>query len=598
MTDWFSPFYRPAPQYYQQWQQRQLSAERLKLLDPLFRAAQEQQYPVILPVLSQQLAFYAVMPSLVELHGLRSSLHAILGEAYSQIDMLIATSSTEIVARQPLVDVEWLLAQYPSGVLEIKALWPLPAKPQLIVENQWIFAALHQLQRLYHDKPPMESNRVRSLGRILRDFRLAEAVNDVAACQHFCDELKQHGGLSRDNVRWIEWRTWALHGQWQLLLDSIRPNDLQELPTKIRQLLLLAYAHQTGLWNDLQGQTLSARTPTQGSHYKSILKPLWITVPHWPLDDEGRLTWQIWWVGAQNAGVEIPALIEKALGEVWCTQMRHLRGLSQMQSTSTDLTTPSVDCYLELLTQVLTASPEARNTIMQQLQQMPTLYQQQIDAAYPHLIKAWRDLKQADTPKQLASHGWLMWLNQPIPTELPVDWEQQWITSSATWPVQTLKADALMTWAGQVPTTHTDLIVAVLLWMMERIEQLSAAQCVAAVGLMQQFQWIHPSLLQWLDQLLTCYLAQPSRQADYQQLLIRVTTVLTLNLTAKQITTALKLYERLIEAPIPDQSALQRSWQGVAEKIQTYWSRLSPSTRIHVMQLRQQLHNITSQANG
>lgn len=590
MSDWFAPFYRPAPHHYQKWQHGQLTAQQMDLLSPLFTAAQTKQYPVILPVLGRQLAFYAVMPSRVELQGLRSSLHAILGEAYSQIDLLIASSLADIAPLQQSVDLEWLLKCYPSGVLVIRLLQPLPDdKQQQITENQWMFSALHRVHQLYRQKPQTIGHTSRSIGRILRDFRLAEAAHDVAACQQFWDEIKQHGGLSRDNVRLLEWRIWALQGQWQLLLDSIRPTELQGLPSKIIQLILYAYAHHTGLWDCLHGHTLPAPQVTHRSRYQLLLQPLWADLPQWPIDDAGRLSWQIWWVGAQEAGMQIPQHVEQALGQAWCDQLRERLGIGRMTQPSHDLATPTLDRCLELLKQALTATADERTAILEQLQQMPMLYQQQIDSSYPLLMQTWRALQAAVPQPCPPAQGWSAWLSQPLPTSLPEDWESQWVASSATWPVQTLKVDALMLWAAQVPSHHHDMLVAVLLWMLERVEQLSAAQCVAAMGLMQQLQWVHPSLLQWLDQLLVRYLAQPSRQTDYQQLLSCLAAVLSLNLTAKQIAVALKLYERLIDAPIPDQSALQHSWQQVAEKIQPYWSMLSPAARIHVVQLRQQL---------
>lgn len=589
MNDWFAPFYQPEPRYYQKWQHGRLTAQQMDLLNPLFAAAQTKQYPVILPVLGRQLAFYAVMPSRVELQGLRSSLHAILGEAYSQIDLLIASSLADITPLQQSVDLEWLLKCYPSGVLVIRLLQPLPETQQLKIESHWIFAALHRVHQLYRQKPQTIGSNPRSIGRMLRDFRLAEAAHDVVACQQFWDEIKQHGGLSRDNVRLLEWRIWALQGQWQLLLDSIRPTELQGLPSKIIQLILYAYAHHTGLWDGLHRHTLPAAQATHRSRYQLLLQPLWADLPQWPIDDAGRLSWQIWWIGAQQAGMQIPQHVELALGQAWCDQLRERLGIRHLTKPTQDLATPTLDRYLEWLKQALTATADERIAILEQLQQMPMLYQQQINSNYPLLMQTWQALQANTSEQSPTAQGWSAWLSQPLPTSLSEDWEAQWVASSATWPVQTLKVDLLMPWAAQVPSHHQDMLVVVLLWMLERVEQLSAAQCVAAVGLMQQLQWVHPSLLQWLDQLLVRYLTQPSRQMDYQQLLSHLAAVLSLNLTAKQMVAALKLYQHLLDAPIPDQSALLHSWQQVAEKIQPYWSMLTPAIRIHLVQLRQQL---------
>lgn len=102
--------------------------------------------------------------------------------------------------------------------------------------------ALERMLQLQECRPSARSNRPRSRGRVLMDFRLALRHLDFDAADAALVELREHGHLDAWNLAFLRIQRWEAGEDWDAILKKLEEGTLVELrrPRQVTEALLRA----------------------------------------------------------------------------------------------------------------------------------------------------------------------------------------------------------------------------------------------------------------------------------------------------------------------------------------------------------------------
>lgn len=102
--------------------------------------------------------------------------------------------------------------------------------------------ALERMLRLHESRPSGRSNRLRSRGRVLMDFRLALRQRDFDAADAALVELREFGHLDAWNLIFLRIQRWEASEDWEAILEKLDEGSLIELrrPRQVTEALLRA----------------------------------------------------------------------------------------------------------------------------------------------------------------------------------------------------------------------------------------------------------------------------------------------------------------------------------------------------------------------
>ena len=258
-----------------------------------------------------------------ELTELNSILYSALGTAYVESYQIFKTSHSDQVAEQVL------LSQFPAGIVRLQfyrnksntlaADVPSVSAQDIYLNFELVNRVIHSLNH----RPHIVQLNKRPVGKILRDFYLAQKERDIETVQLCFNEIKTNASLGEKNLIFLEVQTLAIAQQWETLLNHTKLKDLLDdlLPSIVLCAILDALTAVGG--HQLLDDTISPYTDVKALQelyrpFKSIFNRL----PEIKKDEQHLLQWQQWFIGAVLMGKhhffeQLPYFIDVE----WCAKV-------------------------------------------------------------------------------------------------------------------------------------------------------------------------------------------------------------------------------------------------------------------------------------
>lgn len=390
--------------------QKSYEFEQQKILESFFFPITQKQSYFVLPYINQDNQVRVYAAGAIDERALRdfeSILKATLGTTYVEYYHVIKTGQQNDSVAHTLLEV------FTVGVIRLD-FYSMVKKNQL----QQSFQLLNQMVTRLNSRPRMMEMAQRPVGRILRDFYLAQDEKNIELAESCLLEIKKNSSLGAKNIISLEIQALAIRQQSE---EIIQHQGLQELidgllPPTLLKIILMALTECGG------SVLLQPELPTdidisliQAKYQK--FRPLFSRLPEISHSLNEKSQWYQWVVGAVLLGQYqhfecLPSFIDMK----WCNQLiNRLDHYDKVNIVAQDtqqlqITTPTsleqVRVYLNYCTH---QSPEYWQEIWNSLSCI-SLPLKATMAKNPSLKKQWDKIEAYCSHKVL--YDWQNWFEQ------------------------------------------------------------------------------------------------------------------------------------------------------------------------------------------
>ncbi|WP_180037563.1 hypothetical protein [Acinetobacter sp. YH16052] len=350
-----------------------------------------------------------------ELTELTSVLRSTLGTAY------IANYHIFKMPCEDNLAANVLLAQFSAGLLVIE-LYPHKGKTSEIasVSRSDIylnFELVNRVIRSLNHRPRLVQLSKRPVGRILRDFYLAQKEQDIKTVQQCFEEIKTNASLGAKNLVFLDIQTLAISQQWQDVLDHPKLKDIIDdlLPTQVFYYILQALTVTGG--HQLLEERISPYTDVQALQtLYHPFKAIFSRLPEVKKDPQYLLQWQQWFIGAvlmgkQHYFEQLPHFVDPK----WCEQvLKFVHDKVNVTEVSHEhtwhLTKPSsIEQVAAYLKHCIQLAPEYWQEYWQCLEQTPVQIRVKIEKN-TQLCQIWAKIAAYCSQKMV--YQWQQWFDE------------------------------------------------------------------------------------------------------------------------------------------------------------------------------------------
>jgi len=352
----------------------------------------ESKTPYFLPAyVNGKLYFYGICPDIKSLNELKNCLYYGLGSSH--------TSSYQIIKSPYLKFEQSLLFNQSHGVIRFSQVITDKFKE----DTNYIVKTLNEVSTRFEAKPNFASVRLRPIGRILRDFFLANREGDGESALAFYNEAKGSGKLSHRNLVGLELQSLAINASWHEILEHENLPDYLAgiIPTRIYHLLIRALRHVNNL--DL---TDLSNVDWVGLKYNLVdYESFILSKPRLKEEDRYKGDWEAWSALAVSIGIDKNDIISFSpsfITEEWVSELfgkvesfietRNALSIESSKLQALFDTPLSLDVVAQVLDYSKACMPSEVSKIFSWLEELPFEIRQKTKASAP-FRKLWSSLE-------------------------------------------------------------------------------------------------------------------------------------------------------------------------------------------------------------
>lgn len=555
-------------------------------LSDMLSFASKDKYPFILPRLdsNQQLWFYIVSDSLLQLNELLSMVKAYLGSSYIYTDP-IEYKSTSDPLEQEILEIS------PHGFCRFAI--PLALNPNKL-KVYWVMDSFNKLIQQYHERPPLLSTIKRPIGTILRSFFIACKHQRGGSAYEYFLEVKAHQSISNRNLLSLELQALFAASKWNDILHHPRLPDLlsSKIPRKLQAQLL--FAVNAKFIKDFDFDELDVEIVRQ---HLLPYQSLFFSAPDIPQSEDYVLEWKAWVTGASAFGyVKVNSISPDLLGLEWLKRLYDWAGLPQAEVQKNkvpeydDVSSllskePSIETGSLLLKELIFSSPEIVKKIYIKISAYPENIFEKLMSSAP-IAGMWQSLE-SEYREQTEISSWLSLFEHltkeydesslsnllRIVDEESEFWEKEEDYQKLDTAIQKLSE-------GAAATILRDLLPLFVSWIEKHKLKLSVTSIehLMLILVMDEKSAIEDLLL--CNDLMELIFAQPHSKAQYLSIVDTVSQCWLNVESVNGIESCLEVFENLIDSPCPDENIRLSFWIQVQSFAIKHWQRLNQVNRL------------------
>jgi hypothetical protein len=546
-------------------------------LEPLIIPACKEEWPIILPMSSETLSFYALAKDTKELIELKRVLRSFLGSAETYPELPIIKLSENETEKA-------LLSKFPSGFIKFVILekyrLDLNAK-----EN--VFKSLAKVLEVYSQRPNITTNAPRPIGRVLRDFFTACQTSDAKNAYNFLDEINGSGVFSQRNLLFLELQALFADQKWYEIIEHKNCADLLSgrVPQRITQLLLRSIG-KAGLDELCQDVDFSSVEIESFRILCEKLSPLFERQPNFESHPSLIDDWKLWAIGAALLGLKdfsryLPSFVDSD----WITKVSKWVGFDQaiplsIKPVNTLKKPTNLDEVTTLLKQALLSGQDELDPILELLSNLPSELSKQLKEY--HVLNTLMESLLVEQ-RVRKGNGWVQWFSEMSKKNATLTALGQefhgtyliWKTESFD-EVEIIKhlENSSSSGAGGV---FRDILPLLVGWLNDREIKCSVKFWIIWLELLALDDFVSSHDLILADLLINQILTQSFSKEEYLKMLEPLEVLWEKGNSPSGYSSVLELIETLIDLSCPDNKARMEFWLEIQSYALSKWNRLDIS---------------------